>query len=66
MFHRESNISSKRINGTVCIVVVITILVVSFILNRDFKPAQENLLNTVFWGGVVLLGAGIGEKFIKK
>jgi hypothetical protein len=35
-------------------------------LNQDFKPAQENLLNTVFWGGVVLLGTGIGEKFIKK
>jgi hypothetical protein len=48
MFKRDSNISSKRINGTACVVVVIAILVVSFILNQDFKPAQENLLNTVF------------------
>ncbi len=65
MLSSNDDEASKRVNGTACIMVVIVILVVSLVFKIDIKSELWNLIDTVFWGGVVLLGVGIGDRIMK-
>lgn len=66
MLSGESDISSKRVNGTICIMLTVLIVILSVILGWEIKPPQENLIGTIFWGGVILLGVTAVEKYMKK
>ena len=66
MLSEESGTSSKRVNGTFCIFVVAIITALSVVLEWTIASPQQVLLDTVFWGGIALLGITAVEKFIKK
>lgn len=66
LFSGSEDVSSRRVNGTLCIITTVLIVIISIVLDLNIKIPQENLLSTIFWGGVVLLGATGVEKLIKK
>lgn len=66
MFSGGDDVSSKRVSGIICILFVVVITTLSVALSWEIKSPQENLMSTIFWGGVVLLGATGVEKLIKK
>lgn len=65
MFSGSSEISSKRVNGTFCIMSVLFILFISIIFDKSISPEIVKLIKMIFWGGATLLGLGITEKYIK-
>lgn len=65
MFNGNKEVSSKRVNGTLCILSVIFILTISIIFDKSISSELVKLLKIVFWGGTALLGLGITEKYIK-
>jgi hypothetical protein len=66
MFSGTSDVSSKRVNGTVLIFSVLVTVLLSIIFSWEIKPTQENLLTTLFWGGTILLGVSVTEQYLKK
>jgi len=66
MFSGKEDTSSKRVNGTMCILLVTIIVTLSIILDWTIRIPQENLLHTIFWGGTGLLGITTLEKYLKK
>lgn len=65
MFSGNEEVSSKRVNGTFCVLSVLFILIISIIFDKSISDQLVKLLKMVFWGGTALLGLGITEKFIK-
>lgn len=66
MFTGTSDVSSKRINGTLCILTVLGVIITSLLFNFTIDQPKENIITTVFWGGVMLLGIGIADHYFKK
>ena len=64
MFNGNSNVSSKRVNGTFCIISTIIILFTCILLNKSISEEIVGLLKVVFWGGTALLGLGVADKFL--
>ena len=65
MFNGSNDVSSKRVNGTLCVLTVLFILVISIIFDKSISVELMKLLKMVFWGGTMLLGLGIAEKYFK-
>ena len=65
MFSGSSEISSKRVNGTLCILSVLFILIISVIFEKGISVEIMKLIKTIFWGGTALLGLGLMEKYNK-
>ena len=65
MFSGSAEVSSKRVNGTFCIMSVLFILFISIIFDKSISPEMLKIIKMVFWGGTTLLGLGITEKYIK-
>lgn len=65
MFNGNNDVSSKRVNGTLCVLTVLFILVISIIFDKSISVELMKLLKMVFWGGTMLLGLGIAEKYFK-
>lgn len=66
MLNGGDDVSSKRFNGTVTVLLTVLIVIVSVIVGWEIKLPQEHLLDTMFWGGVILLGVTAVEKYLKK
>ena len=66
MLSSESDVSSKRVNGTICILTMVLLIIVAVTVDLDVKSAHENLIKMVFTGGLVLLGINAAEKIFKK
>lgn len=64
MFNGNSSVSSKRVNGTICIISTIIILFTCILLNKPISEEIVGLLKVVFWGGTALLGLGVADKFL--
>lgn len=62
IFSSKSNLSSKRIIGTLCIIVYIGILIGTF-LGLDITSTQASLLNGLLIAGTGLLGVGVVDRF---
>lgn len=66
----ETDLSSKRFNGTVAYILAsLTIIVISvsdFFKDWSLSNTGESLLETVLWSGVTLLGATAVEKMWTK
>jgi len=65
MFNGNNDVSSKRVNGTLCVITVLVILIISIIFDKSISSELMKLTKMVFWGGTALLGLGIAEKYIK-
>lgn len=65
MLTEESGTSSKRINGTLCILSVVLSTFLSIVFKWNILPSHEFLLSTIFWGGTGLLGLTSIEKYLK-
>ena len=65
MFNGSNDVSSKRVNGTLCVLTVLFILVISIIFDKSISSELMKLTKMVFWGGTMLLGLGIAEKYFK-
>ena len=65
MLSAEDGISSKRVNGTLCILTTLIILYISVIFDIRLDSIQADILSTVFYGGVLLLGINLLERFKK-
>lgn len=65
MFSGNSEVSSKRVNGTFCIITTLFILLISAIFGKVISPELTVLVKMVFWGGTALLGLGITENLFK-
>lgn len=66
MFTASSDVSSKRVNGTFCINVVLIILLLCTIFNFPISAELYKLIKMVFWGGTMLLGLGIADNYFNK
>lgn len=66
MLSGNSDVSSKRVNGTLCIWTILIILITSVIWQFNISETQESIISTVFWGGIMLLGVGIADHYFKK
>ena len=66
MFNGNNDVSSKRVNGTLCILVVLILLIISVIFGKQISDEISKLMEMVFWGGAALLGLGVAEKWINK
>lgn len=64
MFSGNSDVSSKRINGTLCIVSTIAILFTCILLGKPLSEEVVGLVKVIFWGGTALLGLGVADKFL--
>ena len=62
----ESSESSKRFNATLCIISMILLVMIVVLFKMDVELAHENLIKTIFSGGLVLLGVTAIEKIMKK
>lgn len=65
MFNGGSDVSSKRVNGTMCISTILLILLYSVFKNQAINPDVMLFIKLVFFGGLTLLGVSVLEKFIK-
>lgn len=66
MFSSSAEASSKRFNGTLCVLTVLFLLIISTIFNITISSPVLAFLKTIYWGGTALLGLGIADKFLKK
>lgn len=66
MFSGGSDVSSKRVNGTLCILTVLLILIIFPSFGIVFTKELMILIKMVFWGGTALLGLGIADKIFTK
>lgn len=66
MLSEGPDASSKRTNGTMCILVTLLLVCGVVIFKMDILPIHEALISMVFWGGITLLGITGAEKFLKK
>ena len=64
MFSGNSDVSSKRVNGTLCIISTVGILLTSILLEKQLSAEVVDLIKVVFWGGTALLGLGVADKFL--
>ena len=64
MFSGSSDVSSKRINGTLCIISTVAILFTCVIWGKQLSNEVVELTKVVFWGGTALLGLGVADKFL--
>jgi hypothetical protein len=48
------------------VLLTVAIVVVSVIAGWEIRLPQEHLIDSMFWGGVVLLGVTAVEKYFKK
>ena len=65
MFSGNSDVSSKRVNGTFCIIATVTLIVLFPIFKWELSDALKSLIEMIFWGGTMLLGLGIADRFFK-
>lgn len=66
MFTSNSDVSSKRVNGTFCILTVLFIIILCTIFGYTISAELLKLIKMVFWGGTMLLGLGIADKYFNK
>lgn len=66
MFTANSDVSSKRVNGTFCIITVLIIIILCTIFGFTISAELLKLIKMVFWGGTMLLGLGIADKYFNK
>lgn len=66
LFSGASDVSSKRFNGTICVLSIVIIIIISIIFGYKIPPEIIQLIKMVFWGGTGLLGLGMADKFLKK
>lgn len=57
----DSGVSSKRVTGIFCVLLFCGILLSTF-MGVDLDNNQTELLTTLFYGGVALLGVGVFER----
>ena len=62
IFSSKSTLSSKRIVGSICIIVYIGLLIATFI-GLEISPTQATLLNGLLLSGSGLLGLGVVDRF---
>lgn len=66
MLSSESDVSSKRTMGSICILsMVIAILTVVFV-GVEIKDNHVDLISMVFGGGIILLGVNAIESVFRK
>lgn len=65
MFSGSNDVSSKRVNGTICILIILTLLSVSIIWDKDVSQSKIDWAIAVFWGGVSLLGVGVVDQYFR-
>lgn len=65
LFSGASDVSSKRFNGTLCVVSVIILIIISVIFAYPISKEIIPLVKMIFWGGTGLLGLGMADKFLK-
>lgn len=66
MLSSGDNVSSKRVMGILCILIYIQLLELSILIPKiTISDTQENLMTTLFYGGLLLFGAAVVEKFKK-
>lgn len=66
IFVSSSDVSSKRINGSLCILVTLIISLLCTIFGFTISTELLKLIKMVFWGGTMLLGLGIADKYFNK
>lgn len=65
MFNSSSETSSKRVNGTLCILTVLLIVLISASFGLPISKEVLTLVKMIFWGGAGLLGLGMADRFLK-
>lgn len=65
LFSGASDVSSKRFNGTICVLSVIILIIISVIFEYQISKEIIPLVKMIFWGGTGLLGLGMADKFLK-
>lgn len=65
MFNGGSDVSSKRVNGTMCIVTVLYAFIHFVYKNQPIDPDVISLLKVILFSGLTLLGVSVLEKLIK-
>lgn len=66
MFSSSAEASSKRVNGTFCVMTVLFLLMISTIFGIPISPQILSFLKSIFWGGTALLGLGLADKYLGK
>jgi len=65
IFSSSSDTSSKRVNGTLCILTVLLIVIISTSFGLSISKELLSLIKMIFWGGAGLLGLGMADKYLK-
>lgn len=65
MFNGGSDVSSKRVNATIIIIVVLALLSTAILADKDISQSKIDWAITLFWGAIALLGGSIVEKIYK-
>lgn len=66
MFSKKDDVSSKRITGVFCVFVFAVLLTVAFFTRSQISEILRDLLKTLFFGGLALLGVAAIEKIWTK